>query len=254
MSYDFRKVYQVAEEAGCEISSDNTIEAHTARIKKVKEWIDKKFSDIFETGEVITDKSSASLKIYFRGTNSGIFINAHTNGALYGRGYVKDDTQVAGVSGGSSGNLHGNSLKLLVIKSKYGFIAGFFKENISDNIKALVINMKDRFVTMIYDSETKLYVADGTHGAITSSVMKCSLADEVCLSKLYPPGLDCVPEGVYQSVCSSSANCMEFSVGDKPEKYVELPSKDGYITFALKLEEPTEDDYSGIKAAHGSEA
>ena len=60
MSYDFRKVYQVAKESGCEISSDTSEEAIKARLQKVKDWIDKNFSDVFETGEV-TGTTSACL-------------------------------------------------------------------------------------------------------------------------------------------------------------------------------------------------
>lgn len=253
MSYDFRKVYQVAKESGCDISSDTSEEAIKARLIKVKDWIDKNFSDVFETGEV-TGTTTACLIVYFKGTNCGMYVESHINAnSVYNHhGYVTDtDRKLSTASGSNTGQLHDNTLRLLMIKSKYGFIAGFFKENISDAIKTLVINMKDRFVTMIYNSETKLYVADGTQGEITSSVMKCSLADEVCLSKLYPPGLDCVPEGVYQSVCSSSANCIEFSVGNNKEKYVELPGSANYITFALKLEEPSAADYSGIKTHRG---
>lgn len=253
MSYDFRKVYQVAKESGCDISSDTSEEAIKARLQKVKDWIDKNFSDVFETGEA-TGTTTACLIVYFKGTNCGMYVESYINAnSIYNHhGYVTDTDRKLSTAGGSNaGHLHDNTLRLLMIKSKYGFITGFFRENISDNIKALVINMKDRFVTMIYNSPTQLYIAEGPSNVLTSNVIKCSLADVVCLSKLYPPGLDCVPEGIYQSVCLSSDNCIEFSVGDKKEKYVELPGSANYITFALKLEEPSEADYSGIKTHRG---
>ena len=149
--------------------------------------------------------------------------------------------------------LHDNSLNLLVIKSKYGFIAGFFKTNIND-VTAIAINGQNRLIPMIMDSDkTSIYVSDGASVAVKSSIMTRSNSDEMCLVQYCPAGTDYIPEGIYINQCAGVKSCAVYTVGSGSEKFAELSSADGYISFALKLEEPTEADYEGIKPLRSAE-
>lgn len=254
MAYEFRKIYQVAAEAGCEISSDTSLEKLKERFQKAKEWFDSTFPDIFETGKLEESGSNiVNLKIYFKGTNMGIYIKESSNIAYCAHGYFNGDTQTTVTGTSISGKLRDNSLNLFVIKSKYGFITGFYKTSIGD-IKTLVINGETRLLPVIADTDKKnLYIADGSSATVQSGLMASSNSDVICLTQFCPPGTDYIPEGIYINQCAGVKNCAVYTVGSGSEKYAELSGGDGYISFALKLEEPTEEDYREIKATHGSE-
>ncbi len=260
MSYDFRKIYLVGTESGCNTDGVMTDEKNAERALAIKDWINKEFADIFECDVTGLDSAGASkwVKVYFKGTNSGIYTAFGQSQSHYydevgvcytneGYGIVNSATATRE----AAGTVVNNTLRLLVIKSKNGVIAGFFKNDIGSNIRAIAINAKDRFIPILSPVAASMCVSEADSTAVTFPVTRRSAIDDVFLTKFLPPTLDVVCDNVYWNMGSGVKDCAIYGIGGGSERYAELQGFDGYNTIAMKLEEPQESDFAGIKAKRG---
>lgn len=248
MSYDFRKIYRVAEAAGCEISSSNTQAKNLERLNAVKLWIDSEFSDIFEAVVVETSTSACVLRVYFKGTVCGIYLTLNTStstGSNNNAGVIYNSTTTLQAVTGTT--LYNDAVKMLVIKSKYGVIAGFFTANVGNNVRAMAVNMGNRFMPIIIHAATQVYIADGHLAAVQSNLMRCGTPDNTYLTKFFPPDGDAQCDHAFMNLGASTNDCVLFRVGDDDRQFAELQGIEGYNTFTLELEEPSPEDFEEIE-------
>ena len=238
---DLRKTYNVVECAGFAANVTNSMDVNFARGTAVQKWINDNFADIFEA---TVSKSGAEVytNIYLKGTTSGIFIEQHTDTNYICTGIVHNDVRQAVVSGH---HLFKNEVNLLLVKSKYGVICGFYRDTIGGAVRVLGIKTTNGFLPVIFNGD-KIFVMSHNSERSVNLPLRSTIGNAY-LTRLAVPLNDLVCENVYWSMGVGADNCGIFRVKGNDAEFIELHSDVNYNGLAMKLEEPAEDEYDDIK-------
>lgn len=246
-----RNIYNVLDECGY---TDTTVsqEKNIERANAVDAWIKANFSDIFES--VVTTPTSASVtnSVYFKGTNNGIYITQQTTAGASsnGVGFIHSSA-----NSGTEGSvvLARGEVNLLVLKSKYGFIAGFYKSTIA-NVRTLAANLGDKLLTFaLADNEVGSYLSDIQTSATLVRPQVSPISD-VYLVPFAVPQTGMLLENVYLSMGATANNCGIFSAEGASGQFAEVRVGTSLCGICLKVEEATAEDYAGLTPLHGGEA
>lgn len=213
----------------------NTLEDALDRLTLVKEWMEEKFSDIFEFVITATNNSTYRLSIYFKGTNSGFYLSQTGNGGEFGVLYDKSNSLFV-----SSCSLLSGTINLAVVKSHYGILAGFYTNSLAV-VQAMAVNLGDRLLGLITHN-SNLYVVDGQQCAKSLHGSRGNYC--TCLSKINLPSFNYIPDGIYYST-GPNINALHPFLMPDGNLYIE-PVSPTYSGFALRLSAPLEDDYQNL--------
>ena len=241
MESEFREVYNITECAGCSTNIENSPEANSERAEAIAAWFKKEFSDIFES--VIEKKNNNEIYncIYFKGTSNGIYLLQHTTTGYNYTGIIHNYTKQGVIS---SHHAYRNEVKLLLVKSKCGFIAGFFRDLIGLNIRMLAINTKAGLVTFGMNGE-KAYLLDKNNER-TIYLTNRSGIESVYLTKLAIPFKDYICDNIYWSMGISTDNCGIFKINGVDGEFIEIRSDTNINGIVMKLEKCTAQDYAHL--------
>lgn len=238
---DLRKTYNVVECAGFAANTINSMDVNLARGTAVQKWINENFADIFEA---VVEKTGSEVytNVYLKGTTSGIYIQQHTNTNYNYTGIVHNCVRQVILSGH---HLFRNEVNLLVVKSKYGVICGFYKDTIGGAVRVLGIKTANGFLPILFNGD-KMYVMSLNSERSINLPLRSTIGNAY-LTRLAVPLNDLVCENVYWSMGVGADNCGIFRVKGNDAEFIELHSDVNYNGLAMKLEEPADDEFSDIK-------
>lgn len=221
---------------------DYSAETNLARANAVKQWIETNYGNIFEC--VITVSGSFTYtNIYYKGTNSGIFITQYASTSnSNATGYIYNDARTNVITGHY---LYSGKVNLLIIKTRYGIIAGFYDSTISNYVKTAAIYNEGKLYPIILNTATASYIVNGT-STNTITLTARNTSGYAVLTRFAPPTLSFIPQGFYWSQAASIGNCGIYSINGYDGQFAELQGIAGYESIAMKLEEPREVDYTDI--------
>lgn len=233
-----RVIYNITKEAEISGLSGTSATVQQARAEGIKAWINETFPDYFEC--VYTASSNYHyVDIFFKGTNSGIYISLTTNNTSFSSGYIYMGARTIL----RSTDLIDSGLELMMIVSKYGFIPAVFHGTPSA-VQTMAVNMGDKLIPLILKSSTEMLVPLENTLKNSTNLMHRGLSDKIYLSKVNMPFLSDEPEGIYISSGINIGNGRLYKIGN--ETFAELENSD-YCSVALKTEEPSAEDYANIE-------
>lgn len=246
MSYEFLKTYNVAVASGCSTITDYTEEATLQRANAVKNWFDENFEDIFRTIVVADSSELITNYCYFKGTNSGIYMTQRTQNNYLTQNVIgffrgTDKTVVK-----TNLELAKGQINFYFVKSKYGVIAGFYKDDISMQVKTMIIYHNNKLYPVILNSSTTTYICYDTQSE-PFALTKRGGTSKAVLTTFAPPQLDFTPEGIYWSIGASPSTIGIYNIGSSSKKFIELACIPYYNSIALELVEPSVTDYTDIE-------
>ncbi|MBR1737267.1 MAG: hypothetical protein IJ736_09670 [Firmicutes bacterium] len=227
-----RSIYNLAEEAGCEITSTRTQESVTANVTKVKDWLEAEFSDFFDVEVLPSSTSGLRLNAYFKGTLCGLSMQQLWTSGVCNIGYVYNGTYKIAVQ--SLDAWIGNGvIKMFVAESSHGCMTGLFTTGMNV-VSTMAVKHKGVLWPIAIDGTT-IYCGTGAGNLVTCGSLKSSQMNDVFLTKFFPPTDDEEFDGVYWNFGAAVGECREFAIGTGSEKYIALPVTSGYVQPVLKM-------------------
>lgn len=257
---NFVKIHNVAEEAG--VTSESS---HLEIVYYIAQWINANYSDMVtavpiegtfnsSSASIITDLNNASssignVAVKINGLNMGfIYNNASSSSSTNALRYFANDLIPSSVSNSLNSNAatglpkaNISSLRLKVIRSKYGFIMDFYRDG------AYVKDCK----ILCYDhngTKTGFIFTDSTLNAQTAfadyvsdyaeigGFLKQSNYPQKTMQKLMLPGTETYCEHLYLTDYVIPKNKPYTFSGDG-KTYVDIYGDPAYRGIALELEE-----------------
>lgn len=246
MSYEFIQTYNVAVESGCSTITEYTEEAVLQRGQAVKDWFDKNFNDLFTTTLVANSDELLTNYCYFKGTDSGIYLTQRNIDNYRNQNCIGIIIKGVKTVISSSCELLKGEINFCLIKSRYGFIAGFYVENMSKELVSIVIYHNARLYPIIFKSSSDVRICHDTQAEMIA-LPKKSTTSKAVLTALPLPNLGIIPQGVYWSLGAEPASISKYSLENSNKQFVSLTAIPYYNSIALELAEPTADDYKDIE-------
>lgn len=236
---NYKKIYEVAACAGIEnfnLSGANKFEAYT----KIADWINgcDELNDIF-TAEAV-EYSSGKYRVDLKAGNGGGLCYGDS-GSNQNCRLIKYESFILSV-----GQTPLDKLRLMVIKSRYGFLAGLYNINES---KRYQINMaytkavddagKEKDIALFFNSDN-IYVFLGngiTDGYYINGFFdsgRNSKSEKTGLFTFMVPGSDCVCEHIREVRGASIYDHAFFETGGKT--WCEILGGEKNIGLALEIE------------------
>ena len=241
MESEFREVYNITECAGCSSNIENSPEANVKRAEAIDKWVRDKFSDIFESVIEKPNVNEVTNCLYFKGTTNGIYLHQNTNTTYSYTGYIHNRTRQTVIS---AHHAYKNEVKLLAVRSKYGFVAGFFRDLIGLNIRMIAINTEVGLVTFALNGE-KAFLLDKNNER-TIYLTSRSGIESVYLTKLAIPFKNYICDNIYWSMGISTDNCGIFKINGVDGEFIEIRSDTNINGIVMKLEKCTAQDYAHL--------
>lgn len=236
---NYKKIYEVAACAGIEnfnLSGANKFEAYT----KIADWINgcDELNDIF-TAEAI-EYTSGKYRVELKTANgAGLYYgdsgsNQNYRGIKYGNSFI------------SMGLTTLDKLRLMVMKSRYGFLAGLYNINESKRYqinmaytKAIDDTGEEKGAAFFLISDT-LYVSidngaeEGYYNSSCFSANRNSKSEKTGLFTFMVPNSDCICEHIREVRGASIYDHAFFEAGGKT--WCEILGGEKNIGLALEIE------------------